>query len=55
MSIAAQKRGDADISPYLDDLRLQAFLAEIAAILSNIKIDGGDAANGIGDDDFLER
>ncbi len=33
----------------------QGFLAEKAAFLGDIEIDGGDATAGVGDDDALER
>ena len=34
---------------------MQSFLAEEAAFLGDIEIDGGDAPAGVGDDDALER
>src|SRR5258705_5298082 len=53
--ITAQQRGHADIAPDLHDVGDDSFLAKKTTLLGDIKINRGDAAAGIGDDDFFDR
>jgi hypothetical protein len=54
VSVAAQKRGHADIAAHLHDFCRKSFLPKKAALLRDVKIDGGDAAARISYDDPVE-
>src|SRR5262249_56783966 len=51
---AGDAGGDRGVGRHLDQLRLEAFLSEVALLLGDEKLDRGDAAAGITDRDFGE-
>src|SRR5215470_15319896 len=53
MGVTAEYSGDRYIFSDLDQVGLQSFLAEETTFLSDIKVDGSDAAAWIGDDNLL--
>ena len=55
VGLSGQQGGHRDVSSDLDELGIESLLAKEAAVLGDVKIDGGDTPTRIGDDHFLGR
>jgi hypothetical protein len=53
LNLAAQGRGDGNIAANLNDVDIEPFAAKESAVFGDIKIDGGNAAAGNRENQFL--